>query len=159
MHVADNNTGWFEDFTPGQVLTSPAITITEAQIIDYAARFDPQPFHIDKVAAAQSIYGGLIASGWHVAAQAFRQFIGTNPFGTASLGSPGCDRLKWLRPVYAGDTIRTDVTVVECRPSRSKPDRGIVVMDYAVINQRGETAMQLQANQLLKRRPAGLETD
>lgn len=145
---------WFEDFHVGDAFRSPAKTFTESEIVDYAFTYDPQPFHIDKRAAEDSMYGGLIASGWQVMAVAFRLFMQTNPFGNASLGSPGVDELRWLRPVRPGDSIRTIVTCGETRPSRSKPDRGIAILEYNVVNQHEETVMTLKAVQLLRRRPA-----
>lgn len=146
--------GWFEDFAVGDEIRSPGKTITEAEIVDWALTYDPQPFHMDKEAAAKHMYGGLIASGWMLGAISFRLFIMTNPFGEASLGSPGCDQLRWLQPVRPDDTIHVVVTVTETRPSRSKPDRGVVTMDWAVRNQNDETVMTMQSIQLLLRRPA-----
>ena len=146
--------GWFEDFKVGDEIRSPGKTITESEIIDWALKYDPQPFHMDKEAAAQHMYGGLIASGWLVGALAFRLFISNNPFGEASLGSPGCDALRWRLPVRPGDTIHVLITIAETRPSRSKPDRGIVTMDWSVRNQRDEIVMTMQSIQLLLRRPA-----
>lgn len=145
--------GWFEDFSVGDEIRSPGKTITESEIIDWALAYDPQPFHMDKEAAAKHMYGGLIASGWMLGALSFRLFVMTNPFGEASLGSPGIDALRWLAPVRPGDTIHVVVTVGDSRPSRSKPDRGIVTMDWAVRNQRDETVMTMQSIQLLLRRP------
>lgn len=144
---------FFEDFTVGQVIRSPGATLTEAQVIDFALHYDPQPFHLDKVAAEQTIYGGLIASGWQVGSLSFRLFTQTNVLAGTSLGSPGLDELRWLKPVRPGDTIHVEATVTEVRPSRSKPDRGIVVMSYAVKNQKDETVMTLTALQLMRRRP------
>lgn len=144
---------WYEDFNVGDELISPGKTITEAEIIDWAFRYDPQAFHMDKEAAKAHMYGGLIASGWLLGSIAFRLFMMTNPFGEASLGSPGCDELRWLAPVRPEDTIHVVVRVTDTRLSRSKPDRGIVSMDWAVANQRGETVMTMKSVQLLRRRP------
>lgn len=145
--------GWFDDFSVGDEIHSPGKTVTESEIIDWALKYDPQPFHMDAEAARQHMYGGLIAPGWLVGALAFRLFVMTNPFGEASLGSPGCDELRWTMPVRPGDTIRTVVTVTDTRPSRSKPDRGVVSMDWAVKNQNGETVMTMKSIQLLLKRP------
>jgi len=145
---------WFEDFAVGDEFVSPAKTITEAEIVDWAFRYDPQPFHMDKQAAGAHMYGGLIASGWLLGAVAFRLFMMTNPWGAASLGSPGCDALRWVKPVRPDDTIHVVVTVTEARPSRSKPDRGVVNMAWDVRNQDGDTVMTMQSVQLLRRRPA-----
>ncbi|MEQ9643040.1 MAG: MaoC family dehydratase [Alphaproteobacteria bacterium] len=145
---------YFEDYEVGQVIRTPAATITESQIIDFAMHYDPQPFHLDKGAAAESIYGGLIASGWQIGSVAFRLVTLSNILTGTSLGSPGLDELRWLKPVRPGDTIHVDLTVEDKRPSRSKPDRGIVVIAYAVNNQDGETVMTLKALQMTRRRPA-----
>lgn len=145
---------FFEDYAVGQVIRTPGATLTEAQIVEFALHYDPQPFHLDKGAAEESIYGGLIASGWQIGSLAFRLVTMTNILAGTSLGSPGLDEIRWLKPVRPGDTIRVELTVRETRPSRSKPDRGIVVLDYAVKNQKDETVMTLTALQLTRRRPA-----
>jgi acyl dehydratase len=146
---------WYEDFEVGEEIQSPGKTFTEAEIMDFGFRFDPQPFHINRTAAMGSIFGGLIASGWHVGSTAFRLFHMTNTLGAASLGSPGLDELRWVKPVRPGDTIQTVVTIAGKRVSESKPDRGIVTMDYRVINQDGEVVMTMRGIQLIRRREAG----
>ena len=145
---------WYEDFTVGEEIRSPGKTLTEAEIVEFGFRYDPQPFHIDKQAAGASIYGGLIASGWHIGSIAFRLLTMTDVLGEASLGSPGIDELRWLKPVRPNDTLTTVVRITEMRPSRSKPDRGIVVMAYRIVNQDEETVMTMQALQLIRRRDA-----
>ncbi len=145
---------FFEDFTVGAELTSPGLTITEAQIIDFAMKFDPQPFHVDVTAAAASPFGGLIASGFHTAALSFRLFWQTGAITDGSLGSPGLDELRWLRPVRPGDTLHVVAKVLEAKRSTSKPDRGVVKMSYTTLNQNGEAVMTLIGNQLLKVRAA-----
>jgi acyl dehydratase len=145
---------FFEDFKVGAELTSPGITITEAQIIDFAMTFDPQPFHVDGTAAAASSFGGLIASGFHTAALTFRLFWQTGALTDGSLGSPGLDELRWLKPVRPGDTLHVVAKVLESRRSTSKPDRGVVKMSYTTVNQHGDAVMTLIGNQLLKVRPS-----
>lgn len=145
---------FFEDFAPGDRFETQGYTMTEGEIIDFALRYDPQYFHLDKDAAERSIYGGLIASGWQVGALGFRLFLQLNVFGENSLGSPGLDELRWTRPVRPGDTIRMQARVLEVRASRSKPDRGNVVMEWKVVNQRDEAVMTFRSVQMLKRRPA-----
>ena len=145
---------FFEDFKVGEEFISPGITLTEAQIIDFALRFDPQPFHVDVTAAAGGPFGGLIASGFHTAALSFRLFWQTGVLGEASLGSPGIDELRWLKPVRPGDTLHVTAKVLDARRSTSKPDRGIVRMAYSTWNQRGEQVMSLIGNQLIKARSA-----
>ena len=145
---------WYEDFKVGDKIVSPGKTLTEAEIIDWAFRFDPQPFHMDKVAAEDHMYGSIIASGWMLGTYCFRLFMMTNPWAPdASLGSPGMDELRWIRPVRPGDTIHAEVAIVDSRPSASKPDRGVVYMDWKLHDQHGETAMTMRSIQLLKRRP------
>lgn len=144
---------WYESFKVGDTIRSPGKTLSEAEIIDWAFKYDPQPFHIDKTAAEESIYGGIIASGWQVAAVAFRMLMHTNIFGNASLGSPGLDELRWRQPVRPGDTIRTISRVTETRVSKSKPDRGLVTLSYEIVNQNDEVVTSFKAVQLLRRRP------
>ena len=145
---------YFEDFAPGQEIHTAGVTVTEDQIIDFALRFDPQPFHLDVEAARQSIFGGLIASGFHTMALTFRLYMQTNTLAAASLGSPGIDEVRWLRPVRPGDTLSAIVEVVDARPSASKPDRGIVTVKYTTRNQRGEPVMTMVGKQLVRRRPS-----
>jgi acyl dehydratase len=129
------------------------MTMTEDAIIDFAVRFDPQPFHKDRVAAEKSIYGGLIASGIHTIAVSFSLLLQTGALAN-NLGSPGFDELRWLRPVRPGDTLRAVGEVVEVRPSASRPDRGTVRFRCTTLNQKNEPVQTVFCNQLLKRRPA-----
>ena len=145
---------YFEDFPPGDVRESGARTVTREEILAFAREFDPQPFHIDEAAAKQTIYGGLIASGWHTIAIYMRLMWDSYLKDTASLGSPGVDEVRWLTPVRPGDTLRARFTVVDAVPSRSKPDRGIVRSLSEVFNQRGEVVMTLRGLGMFGRRPA-----
>lgn len=144
---------YFEDFTPGREFRTDGVTITEAQILDFALAFDPQPFHLDAEAAKETMFGGLIASGFQTMALTFRLFIQTRALAASSLGSPGVDEVRWLRPVRPGDTLRAAVQVVEQRPSTSKPDRGIVCLHWTSLNQRGEPVLTMTSMQLVRRRP------
>ncbi|HEU4437724.1 MAG TPA: MaoC family dehydratase [Methylomirabilota bacterium] len=144
---------YLEDFTPGREFRTDGATITEAQILDFALAFDPQPFHLDVEAAKQSIFGGLIASGFHTMALTFRLFAQTRALAACSLGSPGVDELRWLRPVRPGDTLRAIVRVVEQRPSTSKADRGLVRLQWTTLNQSGEAVLTMTSMQLVRRRP------
>jgi acyl dehydratase len=126
---------YFEDYIVGTVHEFGSIVVEEAEVIDFARRFDPQPFHIDPAAAKQSVFGGLIASGWHTAAMMMGMIVEHYLAQSASLGSPGIDELRWLKPVRPGDTLTARVTVLESRRSRSKPDRGIVYSLIEVLNQ------------------------
>ncbi|PKO30602.1 MAG: acyl dehydratase [Betaproteobacteria bacterium HGW-Betaproteobacteria-7] len=148
------DTRFLDDLTPGQRFTTPGLTLTEAEIIDFAWRYDPQPFHLDANAAAESPYGGLIASGFQSLAISFRLFIQSGLLADASMGSPGIDELRWLAPVRPGDTLHSEIEVLEVRPSASKPDRGIARLKYQAVNQRGEVVLGFIVNHLLRRRPA-----
>lgn len=144
---------WFEDFTVGRVFTTRGCTLSEAQILEFAWQHDPQPFHIDALAAAQGPYGGIIASGFQTLLVAFRLFYQEKVINAASMGSPGMDEVRWLAPVRPGDTIRVRAEVLEVRPSRSKPDRGTAVIAYTVVNQREEPVMTFRCIHILARRP------
>jgi acyl dehydratase len=115
---------WFEDFTVGQRFATAGCTISEAQILEFGWAHDPQPFHIDVEAARAGPFGGLIASGFQTLLVAFRLVYQERIINAASLGSPGLDEVRWLRPVRPGDTLRVSGEVREARPSRSRPDRG-----------------------------------
>jgi acyl dehydratase len=143
---------YLNDFKVGDEFHSAGITVTETQIIDFALRFDPQPIHLDVTAAAAGPFGGLIASGFQTAALTFRLFWQTGTLGAESLGSPGLDELRWLKPVRPGDTLRVVAKVVDVRRSASKPDRGVVRMAYTTLNQHGEPVMTLVGSQLVKAR-------
>lgn len=144
---------FLEDFTEGRVFITPGITFTEASIIEFAAMHDPQPFHLDREAAKQSIFGGLVASGFQTIALSFRLFA---QLGTLknNLGGPGLDQVRWPKPVYAGDTIHCRVTVGEQRPSKSRPDRGIIVWRFETLNQRDEVVMTADFISFMKKRGA-----
>jgi len=151
--VTNSDELYFEDFTPGRCFRTRGATLTEAQIIDFAWANDPQPFHINKQAAAESPYGGIIASGFQTLIVAFRLFYAENIMNAASMGSSGMDELKWLAPVRPDDTLRVEAEVMESRPSRSKSDRGTVRIAYTVFNQRDETVMHFITNHIFRRRP------
>jgi len=143
---------FFDDFAIGERFSTRGITLTESAIIDFATRYDPQPFHIDVEAAKASNYGGLIASGFQTLALGFRMVLETGVFRASSMGSPGFDELRWLKPVRPGDTLRTVTIIKEIQPSKSKPDRGVVKHDVIVTNQRGETVLTGTFVIILKRR-------
>ncbi len=145
---------YWDDFEVGERFIGPGISLSEAQILDFAMTYDPQPFHIDREAAAESPFGGLIASGFQTLALGFRSFYQTGVIVHCSIGSPGLDELRWLKPVRPGDTLHTEVEVKSTRASRSKPDRGTVHRFWEIKNQTGETVMTLTGISLLRRRPA-----
>jgi acyl dehydratase len=143
---------YFDDFALGETFATRGVTLTESMIIDFALAYDPQPFHIDIEAAKESNYGGLIASGFHTLALGFRMVIETGVFRVASMGSPGFDELRWLKPVRPGDTLHTELEVLDKKPSSSKPDRGIMRAAYRIKNQRGEDVLTFVSMHLLKRK-------
>jgi acyl dehydratase len=140
---------YFEDYVPGAVHECGSIAVEEEEIIAFARRFDPQPFHTDHEKARQSAFGGLIASGWHTASLMMRLFVDHYLSRNASLSSPGVDELRWLKPVRPSDVLSLRVTVSETIRSRSKPDRGIVKSFIEVRNQRDEVVMTMKAMNLL----------
>ncbi len=144
---------YFEDFSVGERFESEARRLEEEDILAFARDFDPQFFHADPERAAASHFGGLIASGLHTLSVSMGQFFRLRLLEDANLSSPGIDELRWLRPVRPGDAIRQKVEVLECRPSRSKPDRGLIVMRHDTVNQRDEVVMTFTCMHLLLRRP------
>ena len=144
---------YFDDFEAGQTFVSPGGTLTESQILDFALLYDPQPFHLDKPAAEAGPFGGLIASGFQTLAFGFRLFYQANVINACSMGSPGLDELRWLKPVRPDDTLRVAAEVQETRPSRSKPDRGTVIIAYKIMNQADEPVMTYRAIHIFAKRP------
>jgi acyl dehydratase len=145
---------YFDDFVVGQEIELGERTVNEDEIIAFALQFDPQPFHIDKEAAAQSIYGGVIASGWHTCAMMMRIVLDGMGCEEASMGSPGLDGVRWLLPVRAGDTIKVRYLTREVKASTSKPDRGIVKSTWVATNQKGEDVCTIDGMAMFRRRPA-----
>ncbi len=146
---------YLEDFPVGVRRRLGSKLVDEDEVIRFATEFDPQPFHIDKEAAAQSFYGGVIASGWHTCSMTMRIMVDNYLIDAASLGSPGIDELRWLRPVRPGDTLTVYSTVQEMVPSKSKPDRGVLTTLSEVENQAGEVVMTMRGKSMMKKRPAG----
>jgi len=144
---------YFDDFAVGEQFRSRGVTLSEAAILDFALKYDPQRFHLDVEAARETPYGGLIASGFQTLVLAFRMFLQLGEFDHASVGSPGMDELRWLAPVRPGDTLRTFAEILEKTPSRSKPDRGSMVLGFRVVTQRDETVMTFRTTVILLRRP------
>ena len=145
---------YLEDFTPGQVLESPPWMLTKNEIVDFAKKYDPQPFHIDEAAATKSIYGGLLASGWQTIGIMMRLMWDTFLSRTASLGSPGCDEIRWLKPVRPGDTLTAWVECADKVPSRSRPDLGVIHEHWRATNQKGELVVTVKGLNMVRRRPA-----
>jgi acyl dehydratase len=151
--VTDHGLRYFDDYLPGASYDCGSVNISEAEIISFATQFDPQPFHVDPVAAAHGPFGGVIASGWHTAALVMRQLVDHYLAAEASLGSPGLDEMRWPEPVRPGDTLRVRATAVEARRSASKPDRGILKTLIEAVNQDGRTVMRATATNFLLVRP------
>jgi acyl dehydratase len=141
---------YFEDYIPGSVFEFGTISVEEAEIIDFAKRFDPQDMHVDAESAARGPFGGLIASGWHTAGLAMRLLVDHYVSKVASLASPGVDEVRWTRPVRPRDSLRIRVSVLEARRSQSKPDRGLVRTLVEVFNQNREVVMSFKAMNILR---------
>jgi acyl dehydratase len=146
---------YWEDFKPGDTFPMGERLIDRDEVMAFARDFDPQPFHIDEEAARRSMYGGLIASGWHTVAMVMRMMCESYLNQSASLGSPGVDNVRWLKPVRPGDTIRAQRTVLESRASQSRPEMGLVKTRWEVFNQDGELVMTMEGYGMFQRRSAG----
>lgn len=145
---------YFEDLQVGKETDFGSYEVTREEVIDFASKYDPQPFHLSDEAAAKTHFGRIAASGWHTAAMVMaviaRKVVGEEQAG---LGSPGIDELRWRKPVYPGDTLHVRGTIVEKSPSRSKPDIGSFRTETVVTNQNGETVMTFTSIVLMRRRP------
>lgn len=145
-------TWYFEDFHAGQEIDLGECRVSEEEILAFARQFDPQPFHVDASAAAASIYGGVIASGWHTCAMMMRLVVDGLMIDAAGMGSPGLDGVRWLRPVRPGDTLRVRYVTREVKPSASKPDRGVVWSTWIATNQHGEEVCTIEGKGIFARR-------
>jgi acyl dehydratase len=143
---------YWEDLPVGSVRDLGTASLSAEEIKEFAAKFDPQPFHLDEEAARHSMFGGLCASGWHTCSLAMGMTVRNFLHEAASLGSPGLESLKWLKPVYPGDTLRLQQRVVESRPMRSRPDVGLVRSRWEMVNQRGEPVMEMEGYGMFRRR-------
>jgi acyl dehydratase len=154
--VKEQTVIYFEDLEVGQETYFGSYEVTREEVIDFARKYDPQPFHLSDQAAAKTHFGRLAASGWHTCAMTMaviaRHVVDTEQAG---LGSPGIDELRWLKPVYPGDTIHVRSTIVEVRPSRSKPEIGSFRSATTVSNQDGMAVLTFTSIVLMRRRPAG----
>lgn len=131
----------FEDFAPGMTVMLGPVAVSKEEIIAFATEFDPQPFHIDEIAARDSFVGTLIASGWHTCALNMQMFAQGLLLNSSGMGAPGIETLRWLLPVKPGDTLRSRLTVTETRESKSRPHTGLVQTQFEVTNQRDEVVM------------------
>ena len=140
-----------DDLVVGEIFETQGYTLSQADITSFAFSYDPQPFHIDEVAAEKSIFGGIIASGFHTIAICFRLFIQSGIFARSSLGGTGLDEVRWFAPVRAGDTLSAEIEVIKVLPSTSKADRGVAVLQYRGYNQRKELVVSFFGNHYLMR--------
>ena len=157
MRVTDvsvQETRYFEDYPPERSFDCGSFTLDQAEIIAFAGQYDPQPFHVDPVAAKDGPYGGIIASGWHTTSMMMRQVVENFLSPQTSLGAAGVDEIRWPRPVRPGDTLHVRAVILEARRSQSKPDRGIVRTRLEVTNQNGDTAMTAIATNFVLARHA-----
>jgi acyl dehydratase len=145
---------YFEDYPVGRVFEGGRYPVSEDEILEFARRYDPQAMHVDKAAATEGQFGGLIASGWHTGSIMMRM-LAELFVPPGNLASPGIDELRWILPVRPGDTLSLRVTVTEARRSRSRPDQGVVRSLVEVLNQKGETVMSLNPVSLFRCRPRG----
>jgi len=146
---------YWEDFKVGERITVGTVGVDKYEVIEFASRYDMQSIHDDEEAAKQSIYGGLIASGWHSCALIMRLICDSYMLEAASLGSPGVENVRWPKPVRPGDTLTAYRTTEESRESRSRPEAGIVKTLWEVENQNGELVMTMSGINLFLRRNPG----
>ena len=145
---------YWEDFPVGQTREFGNHLVTRQAVLDFARQFDPQPFHLDDEAAGRSLFGKLAASGWHTCAMAMRMMCDGYLLESASLGSPGVERLTWPHPVFPGDTLRMRWTVVAARPLASRPSVGLVRSRSEMLNQNGEIVLTMEGAGFFGRRHA-----
>jgi acyl dehydratase len=146
---------YLEDFHAGQKFRSGTLKVDEARVRSFAAEFDPQPFHLDDAAARGSIFRGLAASGWHTAAMTMRLLVESELKPAGGIIGAGFDEFKWPRPVRPGDELHLEIEILETRPSKSRPDQGMVKVKTTTLNQNGEPVQVSVGNLVVPRRPAG----
>jgi acyl dehydratase len=142
---------YFEDLKPGDRFKSETYRVSEEQIVSFAREFDPQPFHLDRAVARQTMFGEFIASGWHTAAITMRLFVQTLNFAEGAIGL-GVDELRWPTAVKPNDVLQVETEIVDLRESRSKPSHGVVRLRYVTTNQRGDIVQTMYASALVLRR-------
>jgi acyl dehydratase len=141
----------YEDLEVGTTSKFGRYEVTRDEVIEFARKYDPQPFHLDDEAAAQTHFGRLSASGWHTCAMMMAMLVeNMKTTRQAGLGSPGMDNLRWVKPVYPGDTLRIETTIIEKRRSKNRPDMGLFKSDLVIFNQNDEPVMTLRSNGLIK---------
>ncbi len=142
----------WEDFSIGSVRTFGAMPVSREAVLEFAGDFDPQPFHLDDAAAQKSLFGRLSASGWHTCAMTMRMTVDAVLLSSSSLGSPGIDQLRWLKPVYPGDVLSVRLTTIDARPMASRPSVGLVLSKWETLNQHDEAVMTMQGWGMFGRR-------
>jgi acyl dehydratase len=147
----------YEDFSTGDAVTLSAHTFTREEIVEFAQKYDPQPFHLTEEAGKASHFGGLVASGWNTCSAMMGILVRDMLADSTSMGSPGLDNIRWLKPVRVGDTVRLTVRVLDKRVSKSKPDRGIVATRWEAHNQDGELVLTVDSNALFGLREPGAQ--
>ncbi len=143
---------YLDDFVVGETFTAAPVALAAEEIIGFARRYDPQPFHTGIDEAAATHFGGLIASGFQTIAMGFAQWVRLGHFEGISMGGPAMDKVRWTTPVRPGDILHTSVCVSEVRPSRSKPDRGVLVLEFTMYNQADVTVATFEATAIIARR-------
>ena len=145
----------WEDFPVGHVMAFGSMPVTREDVLAFARQFDPQPFHVDEAAAKTSLFGDLCASGWHTCAMAMRMMCDGYLLQSSSLGSPGIENLRWLKPVFPGDTLQMQIEVTESRPMASRPGVGLVRLSWTVLNQHQNPVMTMDGWGMFGRREPG----
>jgi acyl dehydratase len=146
---------YFEDFTPGLIIETGPRLVTREEIVAFAAEFDPQPMHLDEEAARASLLGGLAASGWHTCCLLMRMACDSFVLDSSSMGAPGVDEMKWLKPLRPGTNITLRTTVLDTRPSNSRPEMGFVKIRMDILDDDREPIMTLTNSMMMGRRAAG----
>jgi acyl dehydratase len=150
---------YWEDLATGSVRELGSVTVSAEEIKDFAEQFDPQPFHVDELAGRRSIFGNLCASGWHTCALAMKLTVENFLNESSSMGSPGLENLRWLKPVYPGDTLTLKHSIVESRPLRKRRDTGLVRAVWEMFNQNGEKVLQMEGYGMFRRRTPATDTE
>ena len=150
---------YWEDFTVGMTMEFGGYEVTEKEVIEFATAFDPQPFHIDKEAAKEHYFGGIIASGWHTGSMCMRMMVDNYLVDSASMGSPGIDQLRWKQPVRPGEVLHVVAEVLDRSLPKSRPELGFVKFSHTVLNKKGEVKMTMISSGMFLRNPDLTKTE
>lgn len=150
---------YWEDFTVGMVMEFGGYEVTEEEVIEFATAFDPQPFHIDKDAAKEHFFGGIIASGWHTGSMCMKMMVDNYLIDSASMGSPGIEQLRWKQPVRPGEVLHVKAEVLDRSLPKSRPELGFVKFSHTVLNQKDEVKMTMISSGMFLRYPDNSETE